>query len=267
MTELFCGVDAGAATTKVVLIRPGGGFAGGALRRSGVDFSRSATLDLDEALEQAGALRTDIARTVATGYGRTNIEFADFTSTEIACHAAAVHASHPRPVIVVDIGGQDSKVIRLDAEGHRLSFKMNRKCAAGTGAFLEEVSLRLDTELTELDRLASLATDPVNLGSFCTVFTKTEILGLIRQGRRIEDIAYGVYDSVVKRLLEMDSLQGDIVMTGGVVAHNPIVAVLLARRLGHEVLVLERPQLAGALGAAIIASRGPQIKTEEARDA
>lgn len=264
MTDLYCGVDAGAATTKVVLAEKDGAVRGSAVRRSGVDFAKTAHQDLDDALAQAGAEPSHIVRTVSTGYGRTNIEFAQDTSTEISCHAAAVHHSFAQPVVVVDIGGQDSKVIRLDARGQRVSFKMNRKCAAGTGAFLEEIALRLDTDLAELNRLAGQATDPVNLGSFCTVFTKTEILGLIRQGRNLPDIAHGVYDSVVKRILEMDPLDGDVVMTGGVVQHNPIVARLLARRLEHEVHVLEQPQLAGAHGAALIAARkGPSDSQEE----
>jgi predicted CoA-substrate-specific enzyme activase len=254
MTDLFCGVDAGAATTKVVLVDDSGDVRGSAVRRSGVDFGATATKNLEVALNQAGADRESITRTISTGYGRTNIAFADETMTEIACHAAAVHFRFPEPVTVVDIGGQDNKIIRIDAGGRRLGFRMNRKCAAGTGAFLEETALRLDVELTELDALAQTASDPVSLGSFCTVFTKTEILGLIRRGTSLEDIAHGVYDSVVKRILEMDPLEGRVVMTGGVAEHNPIVARLLAQRLGHEVTVLEHAQLAGALGAALLAA-------------
>lgn len=264
MTELFCGVDAGAATTKVVLIDASASLLGSSVSRSGVDFAATARAGLDDALAQAGAGRDRIARTLATGYGRTTIDFADDTATEIACHAAAVHHRFPRAVTVVDIGGQDSKVIRIDASGRRVGFRMNRKCAAGTGAFLEEIGMRLDVELTELDRLAHQATDPVSLGSFCTVFTMTEILGLIRQGSRIQDIAHGVYDSVVKRILEMDPLAGDVVMTGGVVEHNPIVAELLSARLGHEVSVLERAQLAGGFGAALKACH---MSSQEVNDA
>jgi predicted CoA-substrate-specific enzyme activase len=257
MSGLFCGVDAGAATTKVVVIEPSGGILGSAVSRSGIDFGATAEHCLGQALEEASAPRASIARTVATGYGRTNIGFADATMTEIACHAAAVHFHHPRPVTVVDIGGQDSKVIRIDARGHRIGFRMNRKCAAGTGAFLEEIGMRLDVELAELDRLAANATAPVSLGSFCTVFTMTEILALVRKGTRIEDIAHGVYDSVVKRILEMDPL------TGEVVEHNHMVARLLAGRIGHEVAVLPRAQLAGAFGAALAAARTSGAGREE----
>jgi len=264
MSDRFCGVDAGAAATKVVLVDPSGGVVGSSVRRSGVDFTSTARRNLEDALAQAGAARDAIRRTVSTGYGRTNVDFADETMTEIACHATAVHHAFPRPVTVVDIGGQDSKVIRIDADGRRVNFKMNRKCAAGTGAFLEEIGLRLDVELTELDRLAHEASDPVSLGSFCTVFTKTEVLGLIRQGRRIEDIAHGVYDSVAKRILEMAPLTGGVVMTGGVVEHNPMVATLLSSRIGRQVHVLERAQLAGAHGAALRAIGGG---TKEKTDA
>jgi predicted CoA-substrate-specific enzyme activase len=263
MTDLFCGVDAGAASTKVVLLDTASRMRGSSISRSGVDYASAARENLEEALERAGAHAGSIARTVSTGYGRTNVDFADERMTEIACHAAAVNHSFARAVTVVDIGGQDSKVIRIDDRGRRVGFKMNRKCAAGTGAFLEEIGLRLDVELKELDRLAHEASEPVSLGSFCTVFTKTEILGLLRQGRRIEDIAAGVYDSVVKRILEMDPLEGEVVMTGGVVEHNPIVSEILAKRLGTRVSVLEHAQLAGAFGAALMAGRRPR----EDRDA
>ncbi len=254
--HVCCGVDAGAATTKVVLVDRDGAVLGRSIRRSGVDFSAAARSDLEDALGQAGIGRGSVLRTVSTGYGRTNVDFADFQATEIACHGAAVHFHHPGPVTVVDIGGQDSKIIRLDGSGHRLGFRMNRKCAAGTGAFLEEIALRLDVQLSEMDRLAGESREPVSLGSFCTVFTKTEILGLVRQGRRIEDIAAGVYDSVVKRIVEMDPLDGPIVMTGGVVEHNPMVAQLLSLRIGRAVEILPHAQAAGAFGAALIALRG-----------
>ena len=253
---LYCGVDAGAATTKVVIVDGDGKVLGRAIRRSGIDFSAAARADLEEALGAASAGPGDVAGTVSTGYGRTNIDFAGARATEIACHAAAAHDHFEGALTVVDIGGQDSKVIRVDGDGRRTGFRMNRKCAAGTGAFLEEIALRLDVQLSEMDRLAAGARDPVSLGSFCTVFTKTEILGLVRQGRRIEDIAHGVYDSVVKRIIEMDPLDGRVVMTGGVVEHNAMVPRLLSERIGRPVEVLPHAQAAGAFGAALIALRG-----------
>jgi predicted CoA-substrate-specific enzyme activase len=154
---------------------------------------------------------------------------------------------------VIDIGGQDNKVIKLDDNGRRTSFKMNRKCAAGTGAFLEEMSARLDIPLEKMDALAARSQDMVKLGSFCTVFSATEVLENIRHGKKIEDIVKGVFFSVIKRVLEMDSLTENVVMTGGVVAHNPYLIEMAEDMIGRPVLVPEHPQLTGAIGAALYA--------------
>ena len=162
----------------------------------------------------------------------------------------------PARITVVDIGGQDNKVIHLDADGKRIDFKMNRKCAAGTGAFIEEIALRLDLEVAEMDALAASTEEAVNLSSFCTVFAKTEILSHLRQGVPVADIVRGAFRSVVNRVVEMDPLAGEVVLTGGVVAHNPTLARLFAERLGRKVLVPPEAQFTGALGAAILASRG-----------
>jgi predicted CoA-substrate-specific enzyme activase len=162
----------------------------------------------------------------------------------------------PGAITVVDIGGQDNKVIRLDEAGGRVDFRMNRKCAAGTGAFLEEIALRLDLPLGDLDGLARSATGSVRLSSFCTVFAKTEILTHLRRGVPVADIVRGAFASVVQRVIEMDPLDGRIVLTGGVAAHHPMIAAILAERTGREVTVPPYPQFTGALGAAIGAARG-----------
>jgi activator of 2-hydroxyglutaryl-CoA dehydratase len=131
---------------------------------------------------------------------------------------------------------------------------MNRKCAAGTGAFLEEVAQRIDVPLDQIDSLARQASHAVHMGSFCTVFTKTEILSHMRAGEKVPEIVAGLVESVVKRIVEMDPLAGEVVITGGVVAHIPILAEMLASRLGHPVHILPNAQLAGAFGAALFAS-------------
>jgi activator of 2-hydroxyglutaryl-CoA dehydratase len=141
----------------------------------------------------------------------------------------------------------------VDAEGRRVSHKMNRKCAAGTGSFLEEMALRLDVRIGELPALAAASTEEVQLGSFCTVFTGTEVLGLIRQGKRPADLARAAYRSVVKRVLEMERVEGKVVATGGVVAHHPMVVELLGRDIGGPVLVPEHAQETGAIGVALAA--------------
>ncbi len=249
----YAGIDIGSTTAKAILIDGEGRIAGRSVQRSGYDFAAAADRVMGEALEKAGCRRSDVKRVVATGYGRRNVEFADEQRTEILCHARGVNFYFPEPVTVVDIGGQDNKVIHLDADGKRLGFTMNRKCAAGTGAFIEEIAYRLDLPLEELNGMAETAAGEVKIGSFCTVFSCTEILGMARRGVPVADIVKGVFRSVVKRVAEMDSLDGKVVMTGGVVDHNPIVARMMSEQLGREVAVPPDPQLIGALGAALIA--------------
>jgi len=261
---LFCGVDLGASATKVVLVDGEGETRARVVRLSGVDYAATARECLADALVEADGTPGRVRRTVSTGYGRRNVEFADATRTEIHCHAAGCHHLVPGPITVVDIGGQDNKVIRLDAAGKRIDFKMNRKCAAGTGAFIEEMALRLGVELAEMETLAEATDQRVKLSSFCTVFAKTEILAHLRQGVPVEQIVRGAYHSVVNRVVEMDPLAGRVVMTGGVVAHHPAIADILAERLGREVTVPPFPQFTGALGAALSARK--QAAAQAARD-
>ena len=137
---------------------------------------------------------------------------------------------------------------------------MNRKCAAGTGSFLEEMALRLDVSIGELPTLATGAQEEIELGSFCTVFTGTEVLGLIRQGKRPADLARAAYRSVAKRVLEMERVEGRVVATGGVVAHHPMVVELLEQAIGRAVAVPENAQEIGALGAAVAAREASQAR-------
>jgi predicted CoA-substrate-specific enzyme activase len=201
----------------------------------------------------AGASLKDMTRCVSTGYGRKNVPFSHETKTEIGCHARGCYHYFPIAVSIIDIGGQDNKVIKLDERGRRTSFKMNRKCAAGTGAFLEEMAVRLDIPLERMDGLARTSEKMVELGSYCTVFSGTEVLEKIRQGKRVPDIVKGLFYSVIKRVLEMDSLTDKVVMTGGVVAHNRYLVTMFEEVIGREVLVPEHPQLTGAVGAALFA--------------
>ncbi len=246
------GIDVGASATKAVLLDTAGQVCARALRKSGADFAAAARACLEEVTAAAGLNASQIERVVATGYGRRSVDFAGRIVTEITCHARGCHASFPRALTIVDIGGQDNKVIVVEDTGGRQSFKMNRKCAAGTGAFLEEIASHLDTPLSALNHLARQATGDVELGSFCTVFAKTELLRLIAQGTALPEIIKAAFRSVVKRIVEMDPLSGQVVMTGGVVAHNPIIVELLSETLGRNVLVPDHPQYTGALGAALI---------------
>ncbi len=249
----FCGIDIGASAAKLALIDPEGRIIAKAVRRSGIDYAGTAESCLLESLEEAGRARKDVAAAFSTGYGRDNVPWVDGKMTEIACHGRGAHFHLRRAMTIIDIGAQDSKVIHLDAEGRRTGFKMNRKCAAGTGSFLEEIALRLDLPVGDLNDLAEASTGEVSLGSFCTVFAATEILEKIRAGQKVEDIVKGAFRSVVKRIFEMDQIQADLVMTGGVIAHNPYLAKLVEESFGRPVHVPPEPQFAGALGAALFA--------------
>jgi predicted CoA-substrate-specific enzyme activase len=254
MTELlYAGIDVGASATKAVIIDGNGAIVGSDVRASGMDFGGASEKAFDAALAAAGATRDDIGRIVSTGYGRRNVALADEAKTEITCHARGAHFCFPEAITVIDIGGQDNKIIKIVGAGATADFKMNRKCAAGTGAFLEEIARRLDVGIEEMERLAQQSTEHVEIGSFCTVFSATEILALARQGKAIADIAKGAFRSVVKRIVEMDPLAGKVVATGGVVAHNPTIVELLTAAVGSQVHTPPEPQLAGALGAALFA--------------
>jgi predicted CoA-substrate-specific enzyme activase len=252
-SAVYCGVDVGASATKLVLIDGKREELARVVRLSGVDYTATAAACLDEALELAGAAGAKPARTVSTGYGRHNVDFRDASLTEIHCHGVGCYHYFPVAMTIIDIGGQDNKVIRLEATGQRVDFKMNRKCAAGTGAFLEEMALRLGIAPSEMNDLAAGADEAVRLNSFCTVFAKTEILAHLRRGVDVSSLVRGAFLSVINRVTEMDLLQGEVVISGGVVAHNPVIADLLAQQLGKPVRVPPHPQFAGALGAALTA--------------
>jgi len=260
----YGGVDCGTTTTKAVIIDVAGRILGSDVRRSGANLLESAEEALAQALAQAGLERKDLSLVVATGFGRRSVSFAQETKTEISCHSRGCYHYYRDAITIVDIGGQDNKVVKLDASGRKTSFKMNRKCAAGTGAFLEEMAYKLDIPVTELEGLARKSTAGTELGSFCTVFTATEVLDRIRGGERLEDIVRGLFISVAKRILEMEMLSGRVVMSGGVVAHNPIVAEIVSERAGVEVEIAPHPQEMGAFGAALFAVESRS--TEEIRE-
>ncbi len=253
-TPVFVGLDIGSSRTKVAVIDAGREVLGYAVRKSGTDFSATAAACLDESLEMAGCGRGEIAAAMSTGYGRGNVAFVTTANkTEIGCLSRWGRDRFREAITIIDIGGQDNKVIKLDGDGRRASFKMNRKCAAGTGAFLEEMSLRLDIPIESMDALARRSTEMVKLGSYCTVFSATEVLENIRHGKKVPDIVKGLFYSVVKRVLEMDSHAGRVVMTGGVVAHNPYIVEMAGEMVDLPVDLPELPQLAGAIGAALYA--------------
>jgi predicted CoA-substrate-specific enzyme activase len=253
LKKVYVGTDVGASRTKVVILNANKKLIGYCVEKSGTDFSATAEKCLATSLKMAQSTAKGIVKSVSTGYGRKNVPFANETKTEIGCHAKGCYHYFPTALTIIDIGGQDNKVVKIDAKGRRTGFKMNRKCAAGTGAFLEEMSARLDIPLEDMDGLAMQSQNMVKLGSFCTVFSATEVLENIRQGKKVTDIVKGVFYSVIKRVLEMDALTEKVAMTGGVVAHNSYLVKMTEEIIGRKILVPEHPQLTGAIGAALYA--------------
>jgi (R)-2-hydroxyacyl-CoA dehydratese activating ATPase len=248
---LFVGVDVGASRTKVAVMDPQKRLLGFAVEKSGTNFAKTADFCLKAAFDMAGAKRKQMVYAVSTGYGRQNVAYADENRTEIGCHARGCYHYFPMAISIIDIGGQDNKIIKLNEAGKQTGFKMNRKCAAGTGAFLEEMAPRLDIDLGAMNKLAAEAETMIKLGSYCTVFSATEVLEHIRNGHKVPDIVKGLFFSVVRRVLEMDTLTDEVVMTGGVVAHNGYLVEMAQEQIGRKILVPEHPQLTGAIGAAL----------------
>jgi predicted CoA-substrate-specific enzyme activase len=260
----YGGIDCGSWNTKAALIDAHGRVAATAVVRTGADVEAAAERAVAQLLERARVAREDVAALWSTGFGRHALKLATGSRTELDAHARGTLQFVRGPLTVIDIGGQDAKIILVDAEGRRVGHKMNRKCAAGTGSFLEEMALRLDVTIGDLPRLAAASTEELQLGSFCTVFTGTEVLGLIRQGKRSTDLAKAAYRSVVKRVLEMEHVEGKVVATGGVVAHHPMVVELLEKAIGATVIVPQHPQEMGAIGVAIAAREATQQAAEVA---
>ena len=250
------GIDSGSWNTKAVVIDAEARILGSAVVRSGADLEGAARAAYIDALRAARIDASEVSAVWATGFGRGSVTFANGSRTELDCHGRGAAFFVPGPMVVIDIGGEDAKVIRIDAKGQRLSHRMNRKCAAGTGSFLDEIALRLGVAIGDLDVLASGSTQPLELSSFCTVFAGTELLALIRSGKRPSDLAMAAYRSLVKRVMAMDVLQGHVVATGGVVAYHPNVVRLLGEALGTEVTVPPHAQEMGAFGAALAARDG-----------
>jgi predicted CoA-substrate-specific enzyme activase len=257
MTDYFMGVDVGAATTKAILIDGNGNILASSVIPSGVDFIKAAEIVRDNVLGKANITIDQLKYIISTGYGRNNVTFANDNKTELSCHAHGAYHYFPESCLIVDIGGQDNKVIKIDSSGKQMSFKMNRKCAAGTGTFLEEIANRLGVPREKMNELAQGADKNLTLNSFCTVFASTEILARIREGESVENMVRGAFNSIVHRVIELGlsgATEENIVMTGGVVQYNPFIVKLLEEQLGTKIKVPPQPQVIGALGAALVAN-------------
>jgi len=252
----YAGIDAGSRTIKVLLVDADGrDVVASGIRDQGVDQEGLARELFTETLRSEGFSRRDVKRIVATGYGRDIVAFADTTVTEITCHARGVRFRAAEAMTIIDIGGQDTKVIRLADDGVVRDFAMNDRCAAGTGRFLEVVAARLGVKLEALGRMAAMARAPATINSTCVVFAESEIIGLLASGTAPQDIAAGVQNSLATRVstLVRGNIEEPVIFTGGV-ALLPGMVYALETALGQSVAVAERPQFTGALGAALVAA-------------
>jgi len=253
--RLFAGIDVGSLSTDVVLLDAAGAVAGQAILPTGASAIKASREALGQALLLAKGKPSDIAFTVSTGYGRKAVPSFDLQVTEITCHARGARNLFPRAVTVLDIGGQDSKVIRLLPDGRVSDFAMNDKCAAGTGRFLEVMARTLEMDLERMGRRSLASRKSLSINSTCTVFAESEVISLIASGASPEDIARGVHLAIADRVAALADRVGcaaPAVMTGGV-AKNPGARRALEERFGIRFLVPKEPQLTGALGAALIA--------------
>lgn len=248
------GIDIGSSASKAVILHSGQDIVAAVTIPVGTGTSGPQRA-YHEALELAGLTRSGIARVVATGYGRLNVQEADEQVSEITCHAKGVFLLVPSVRTIIDIGGQDAKVIKLDALGNVLNFVMNEKCAAGTGRFLEVMSRVLESDVSKLAELEKEAEQVVPISSTCTVFAESEVISQLSAGKKQADIVAGIHESIARRVAGLANRVGlipDIVMTGGV-AQNHAVVRAMSRTLRAEVKVAPQAQLTGAIGAALIA--------------
>ena len=200
-----------------------------------------------------GIEKEDIKKIVGTGYGRISMDFVNKKVTEITCHTKGIHFLNKNVKTILDVGGQDSKVINLDNDGNISNFMMNDKCAAGTGRFLEITSNLLGSDISDIDTLAK-GSEPVNISSMCTVFAESEIVSLLAQNVKKENVAAGILQSIANKSVAMLN-RGDVVdevaFTGGLAKSKELVN-MLERSLGKSVFIAEDTQIIGALGAAVI---------------
>lgn len=252
---VVAGIDIGSLSTDVVLLDSNARVLASVVRPTGTKGWETAKAALGTALQKAGLSSGDLLRVVATGYGRQRVDFAHRTVTEITCHARGAFFLFPRARTVIDIGGQDSKVIRLDAQGRVLDFAMNDKCAAGTGRFLEVMAQTLEVGLEGFAALAEESKSSASITSTCTVFAESEVISLLTEGVPANAVARGLAEAVASRvggLVQRVGLEPEAVMTGGVAKNGAVVAAL-CRQLGVPIALPPEPQIVGALGAALLA--------------
>jgi predicted CoA-substrate-specific enzyme activase len=256
-----CGIDIGSTTSKCVLLVDGRPVAT-AVRPSGRQPSRCAAELFAEVVAAAGHTPADVRYTLATGYGREMVTFADEQMSELSCHARGAHFLVPEARTVIDVGGQDSKALVIDEEGGLLEYVMNDRCAAGTGRFLENMARTLELDVGELAHWDAEPGEPAMIGSMCAIFAESEVIGLVSREVPLASIVKGIHLGMATRVAALAHRNGivpEVVVTGGVAKNGGFVAAL-ERKLGiavHRLADGVDPQLVGALGAALLAAERP----------
>ena len=251
---ITAGIDIGSITAKAAVLNKDH-ILGTEVIFTGYNAKKAGRSVLDGLLERIDVGAEDLNALVATGYGRNAVDFADKAITEITCHGAGAHFIDPEIRFIIDVGGQDSKVIRINEAGKVADFAMNDKCAAGTGRFLEVMARAMEVDLDEFGGIFLQAGSPSKISSICTVFAESEVISLIAKGETRENIIAGIHESVASRISAMAKRVGvvePVMMTGGV-ARNVGAVKALENKLGTSIRVSEFAQVNGAIGAAILA--------------
>jgi predicted CoA-substrate-specific enzyme activase len=254
----YLGIDIGSLSCDGVLLGEDGQVLATAVTPTGARNQEAVARVKEMLFARSGILDKDVQGTISTGYGREKVPGRSAAVTEITCHARGIKALFPGVSLVIDIGGQDSKIIRLSRDGRVEDFAMNDKCAAGTGRFLEAMARALEVDILELGEMDRDAVKDLTLSSVCTVFAESEVVSLLANGEEVREIVRGLNRSIASRTMALvkrvvqDHTGMTVAMSGGV-GYNRGVVRSLAAALGTEILVPEQPDLVGALGAALIA--------------
>lgn len=248
MNSHFLGIDLGSSYTKFIVVDNSGAIEFEETIPT-LSRNRQAFENIKEKIDR----QFNVKRTCTTGYGRNSFK-GDLQKTELICAAKGVTAYATIHKCIIDIGGEDIKIIECGPAGDVINFMMNDKCSAGTGTFITEIADKAEIEIQEMDDLARNSISPKIINSFCTVFAKTEILGWKFDGVSVEDIAKGIYLSIVSRIRKLPVLtEIPIYLCGGVIAYHPYLKDLLSDEFHQEIEIIQKPQMAIALGAALLA--------------
>jgi len=251
---ITAGIDVGALTTKVVLLKDGNILASSVVL-TGESSSGAVTKAMDNALGLAGLTMGDVASIASTGIGKEEVPYTAEQASEVVCVAKGAHFLYPTVGTVVDIGAESSRVVKCDSNGRASDFALNDKCAAGTGVFLSAMAKAMEVKLEDMGRLSLESKEDVEITAMCVVFAESEVVSQVHRRVKKIDILAGIHKSIATRVSGMTNRIGvnkDVVVIGGV-ARNIGVVKALERALGAEVLVPENPQIVGALGAALVA--------------